>query len=253
MLILLSNDDGINATGIRVLEESLRELGDLIVCAPMHEQSAKSHSFTMNAPVQTYARGDGRWAVDGTPADCVFLGLYRFCPRRPDVVVSGINRGSNLGDDSHYSGTVAAAREGALHGVPSLAVSLGIDRPFREGARHYETAAMLAKRLVRQLTQEEHQGFTCLNLNVPNVPASEAPVLRTARMGRRRYKPVVDSRESPRGSGYHWLGGPHSHFCDSKGTDGLLFKEGFATVVPMSRDLTDHQALARWRERLEEA
>jgi 5'-nucleotidase len=253
MLILLSNDDGIQATGIRVLEEALQELGDVMVCAPLHEQSAQSHAFTMNAPVQTYDRGEGRWAVDGTPADCVFLGLYRFCPRRPDVVVSGINRGTNLGDDCHYSGTVAAAREGALHGVPSLAVSLGVDRPFREGMRHYETAALVAMPLVRQLAQGTTEGFTCLNLNVPNVPPSEAPVLRAARMGRRRYQPVVDSRESPRGKAYHWLGGPHSHFCDGEGTDGQLFQEGYATVVPMSRDLTDHAALDRLRHRIEKA
>lgn len=271
MLILLSNDDGVEAPGLHALVEALAGPGvTLVVVAPREEQSAKSHSLTLYAPLRVEAwqpreaslREKATWyAVSGTPADCVYLGVHKLCPRRPDVVVSGINNGTNLGDDVHYSGTVAAAMEGALIGLPALAVSLGTGDRDR-GEPIWETAGVVAKRLVHALLRDPLPGHTFLNLNVPGVPLERLAGLRIIPMGKRYYHPLAQLSRDPRGKTWYWIGGGHDRFDDwdrqeapdearaEEGLDGWWFERGYATLTPLHPDMTARASLeqvATWK------
>lgn len=241
MLLLLSNDDGIDAPGLHALEAALAPVGDVVVVAPATEQSAKSHALTMHEPLRVDARGNRRFAVSGTPADSVYLGVHRLCGGRPDVVVSGINRGTNLGDDVHYSGTVAAAREGALQGIPAVAVSLQVDGKQPGGPRHWGTAGEAVRRIVEEVLRNGLPPGCFLNLNVPDV--ARLPGVRAVSLGRRLYEPLVQENRDPRGRAYYWIGGGHLAFCDEPGTDGHAFSRGFATVTPLQPDFTHRDAL----------
>jgi 5'-nucleotidase len=243
LLILLSNDDGIDAPGLAALERAFAPLGDVVVVAPAEEQSAKSHSLTMFEPLRVSRRGERRYAVTGTPADCAYIGVHHLCGRPPDLVVSGVNRGVNLGDDVHYSGTVAAAMEGALIGVPAVAVSLAAAPGKRDDARPWDLAAGLALRVARALLDDPLDGHAFLNLNVPDVP--ELQGLKVARQGKHWYHPLVEQKEDPRGRPYFWLGGDHRAYCDEPDTDGHWFARGYATLTPMRPDLTAHRLLER--------
>lgn len=240
-LLLLSNDDGVAAKGLRALHHALTEVADVVVVAPLSEQSAKSHALTLAHPLR-HRVVDGLHAVDGTPADCVYVALYReqFLPRRPDLVVSGINHGYNLGVDVYYSGTVAAAREGALRGVPAIAFSSGPGGSF-------EAAAPVARDLVqRLLAARPTQGPTPL-LNV-NFPAHRTTYegVRVTRIGRRRYDESIVLRHDPRGNEYFWLGGPNAYHEREKGTDTTAVDDGYVSITPLSIEPTsaEHAALA---------
>ncbi len=225
MRILLANDDGIDAPGLIALESALRPLGELWVVAPNKERSAQSHALTMHKPLFAKPCGPRRWSVNGTPADCVYLGLHSLLPEAPDVVLSGINRGANLGYDVHYSGTVAAAREGALHGVPSLSVSLHITgKPT-----HWDTAAALAVRVLDKLIHVP--AGVHLNLNVPDIP--EVRGLLAVPLGERRYGHEVVSRQDPRGRTYHWIGGPPLLAGGPPTHDGPAVEAGYASLTPL--------------------
>jgi len=236
-LFLVTNDDGVDATGINVLAETLRTLGDVVVAAPDRERSATSHAISLDRPLRVDERAPGVFAIDGTPVDCVYLGLLHLVPRRPTLVVSGINHGYNLGSDVFYSGTVAGAVEGALRGTPAIAVSL--ERApvpdFRE-----------AGRFVRDLVSETlGRGPSALPpasvLNV-NLPHGKILGHRITFLGRRVYRDQVEVRQDLRGRSYYWIGGPEEAASDLPGSDLSAVKDNFASVTPLTLDLT-HQEL----------
>lgn len=241
MRILLSNDDGIEAAGLRALEEAAAPFGEVFVVAPATEQSAKSHSFTMHEPLRVNAHGHNRWSVTGTPADAVYLALHGILPVRPDLVISGINRGSNLGTDVLYSGTVAAAREAASNDVPAVAVSLHV--PDGAEVLHWATAQLAVAQILARYPARPLPLGEVLNVNVPNVPAAEVRGWRTAALARRRYAVMVQEQRDPRGRRYYWIGGPHDRFDGEPDSDGPLCLAGFVTLTPMSLDTTAHASL----------
>jgi 5'-nucleotidase len=246
--ILVSNDDGIEAPGIAALAEAMGSLGEVWVVAPDSERSAQSHALTMHKPLRASRRGERSWSVSGTPADCVYFAVHHLMPERPAVVVSGINNGSNLGNDVFYSGTVAAAMEGCFHGVPAVAVSLHRPEPIPE--RHWETGQLVAKRVVERVLAGVPPRLL-LNVNVPNIPPERLLGVKAAVLGERRYAPMVALRHDPRGREYFWIGGDHEEFVPIEGSDGPAVEQGWATVTPIHPDLTMHgymPDLRRWTD-----
>jgi 5'-nucleotidase len=254
-LILLSNDDGVHAEGIRTLFAELSAFAEVVVVAPLHEQSANSHSLTLARPLR-HRVIDGFHAIDGTPADCVYAALFgkRFVSRTPDAIVSGINHGYNLGSDTFYSGTVAAAREGALRGVPSIAFSLGMGRVESavRGSAEKPTmsglapiAARITRRFLASIAKGSEDATPLLNVNFPAgfaVPRG----IRGTRLGRRRYTDEVEVREDPRGREYFWIGGPSAFHDPAEGSDTEAVDEGYVSITPLALDATrtDHASLA---------
>ncbi|MFT6819826.1 MAG: 5'-nucleotidase [Myxococcota bacterium] len=236
MRLLLCNDDGISARGIATLRDALRDNYDVTVVAPATEQSAKSHALTMHEPLRAREVRPKEWSVTGTPADCVYLALHELLDEPPDLVLSGINRGSNLGTDVFYSGTVAAAMEACLQGFPSVAFSLHIE-PGHPG-RHWETAADVARRIVAGVQANGIPDKRVLNVNIPNIPLADLKGIRTATLGTRRYSKRVDARTDPRGRQYFWIGGEHIDFADDPGGEGNIVQSGFASVTPLWPDWT---------------
>ncbi|MGF1469945.1 MAG: 5'/3'-nucleotidase SurE [Sandaracinaceae bacterium] len=231
-LILLSNDDGVRARGIRTLRRALEGLGRVVTVAPAEEQSSKSHALTLSRPLRHRQLDDDVHSVDGTPADCIYVALYRelLLPRWPDLVVSGINHGFNLGTDVFYSGTVAAAREAALRGLPAMAVSLGPKGDF-------EAAAAEAARLAERMIAAEREGGALLSVNVPGGPPPYRGV-RATRIGRRLYREEVTVREDPWGKEYYWLGGPGTRHEPVEGSDTEAVDDGYVSVTPLALDGT---------------
>lgn len=242
-ILLLSNDDGIEAEGLRALEGAAADLGDVWTVAPATEQSARSHALTMHEPLRIARVGEQRYSVTGTPADSVYLGVHHLLPRRPQLLLSGINRGSNLSNDVVYSGTVAAAREAATVDIPAVAVSLWV----RSDDPHWETAQAVAKRVARKVIEQGLPSRTLLNVNVPDVPLAELRGIRIAPLGRRYYHFAVAEKTDPRGRKYYWIGGDHDRFEDLPDTDGPLCEGGYAVVTPLQMDLTAHEMMATVR------
>ena len=243
-LILLSNDDGVRAPGILAAEEALRSLADVIVAAPDRERSATSHSISLDRPLRAEEERPGVFSVDGTPVDCVYLALLHLVPRMPDLVVSGINHGYNLGSDVFYSGTVAAAVEGGLRGVAGIAVSLERQRPQAFGP----AAAFLRRLAEAALARRGSDSALPLGkvLNV-NLPAGEVKAFEVTFLGRRVYRDLVDVRQDLRGRAYYWIGGPEAEAEDVPGSDMSAVKAGRASVTPLMLDLTDKDLLDRVR------
>ncbi len=242
-LILISNDDGITAPGIVALATHLADLGEICVVAPDRQRSAQSHAITLDHPLRATEVQPGWWSIDGTPADCMYLALLSLAPRKPSLVVSGINEGYNLGSDFFYSGTVAAAVEGAIRGVPAFAISL--ERGPREGL---EPAARFAHALAHAILAEGLPRGTLLNVNVPN----HGPLrgYRWTRLGQRLYRDQVETREDPRGRKYFWIGGPPLDSEESPDADGPAVAAGTVSVTPLDLDLTSRSLLERlpgWR------
>jgi 5'-nucleotidase len=235
-LALLSNDDGYESRALMAFRQALLDAGaEVIVVAPATEQSATSHSLSLHRPLRARSHGDAIFSLDGTPADCVYIALHagtRFLPRRPDVVVSGINRGLNLGQDVFYSGTVAAAREGALRGIPALASSAHTRADLPRVA---ELSAKIALSLVGTTTPAGKAPL--LNLNAPEVWNGEVRVCRT---GARLYDELVDVREDPRGRDYFWLGGPGVRHEVDPGSDTEAYDAGAVSLTQLLLDLTAH-------------
>jgi 5'-nucleotidase len=229
-LFLLANDDGFRAQGLNVLRAALLPHADVIVCAPDSEQSASSHSLSLHRPLRLTDHGDGVFSVDGTPADCVYTAFFagtRILPRRPDLVLSGLNHGANLGDDVFYSGTVAAAREGALRGVPAMALSAGLEADRVAAAAE---AARLALALYRSAPKKP------VLLNV-NIPAGTSWRCRATRLGGRFYTDEVEFRRDPRGREYLWLGGPGVQHRPVAGSDTEAYDAGEIGLTPLVLDL----------------
>ena len=234
-VLLVTNDDGVHAAGLAALAEALEPLGDVWVIAPDREQSACGHALTMHRPLRPHRLAERRFSVNGTPSDCVNLGVLGFLPERPALVASGINHGSNLGDDVTYSGTVSAAMEGTLLGVPSMAVSQ------MEGAADMQAAARVARLVAMRVLVEGLPPKTLLNVNVPAV---EPRGLRFARTGHRVYSEKVVEQVDPRGRTHYWIGAGPPQWEALEGTDMGAIHEGFVAVTPLHLDLTNHRALA---------
>jgi 5'-nucleotidase len=236
--ILLSNDDGYQADGLATLALSLRGLGDLVIVAPDRNQSGASHSLTLDRPLRVGKTGDGMYYVNGTPTDCVHLALTGLFDTDPDMVIAGINHGANLGDDTLYSGTVAAAAEGRFLGLPAIAVSLVGDEP-----RHFDTAGRAIRDIVSRLQDHPLPRDTTLNVNVPDVPYEELRGFQATRLGyRHRAEPVIESRD-PKGRLLYWVGPAGAGQDAGPGTDFHAVENGYVSVTPMRFDLTQQSAL----------
>lgn len=246
MRILVTNDDGIAAPGIRALADALHELGEVTVVAPDRERSAVGHSLTLHSPLRVFELREGWYAVDGTPTDCVNMGIHSLLSHPPDLVVSGINHGANLGDDVTYSGTVAAAMEGNLMGLPALAVSLAA-----YGQTGYFTdAAQVAVQVVREMMRQGLPADTFLNLNVPDLPHGKIKPVLITRQGKRSFVGKIVDKTDPRGRKYYWIGSEEPNFHDDAGTDFHALGNGHASLTPLHLDLTNHRAMAElqgWR------
>lgn len=239
MRILISNDDGIRAAGIRALEAALAPLGDVWVIAPDREQSAASHSLSLYRPLRVEEMDDRHFAVDGTPTDAVNLAINGIMKQRPELVVSGINHGGNLGDDITYSGTVSAAMEGTLLGIPSIAVSL-----VARDQHDFGPAADFAARLAAVVGERGLPRDTLLNVNVPSLPLAQLRGYRVTRQGKRRYGDAIVEHLDPRGRKYYWIGGDDLGFVPGEGTDCTAVADGFISVTPLHLDLTNYASLA---------
>jgi 5'-nucleotidase len=242
-LILVTNDDGIHAPGLLLLAGALGDVGEVVVYAPADQQSAVGHGITLHHPLRVTELRAGWHMVDGTPTDCVMLAVRDLLGRRPDLVVSGINPGANLGDDVTYSGTVAGAFEGMLLGVPAFAVSTASYRP-----EHMDTAARVAARMALEVLRCGLPPDTMLNVNVPDLPHDALKGAAVTRMGRRDYQEVIVRREDPRGGTYYWIGGDAPGHVAEEGTDFEAIERGQVSITPLHRDLTHHAALNAVRD-----
>jgi len=239
MHFLISNDDGIDARGIQVLARRMRDIGRVTMVAPDQNRSGASNSLTLDSPVRIRELGDGCYRVTGTPSDCVHIALTGLLQEDPDIVVSGINSGANLGDDVIYSGTVAAAMEGRFLGLPAIAVSLVFD----ERPRHYATAAEAVALLVERLRTDPLPADTILNMNVPDRPWDEIRGFEVTRLGHRHRAEPVIRMVDPRGTPMYWIGPAGPGADAGPGTDFDAVRRGFISITPIHVDLTRYQAL----------
>jgi 5'-nucleotidase len=254
--ILLTNDDGIYAPGLAAMERELQRLGNVTVVAPAAEQSGVGHSITFLSPLMAHEAFDGErkrgWAVEGSPADCVKLAIGEFCPRRPDLVVSGINGGLNVGINVLYSGTVAGATEGALFGIPSFAVSLEYDERAK-----FDKAAVLAVELIEQLMEhEDPRPHPLYNINIPTVAFERPTDVRMVPMATARWPADFDERIDPKGRRYYWAMGTPPTAIEGELTDLEAILQGLITITPLRIDRTEHatlDAMQNWKLSLETA
>lgn len=242
MLFLVTNDDGYLAPGLRSLSGALEELGEVVVVAPDREQSATSHSLTLHHPLRVRQTADNRYHVDGTPTDCVMLAVNAILERRPDYVFSGINHGGNMGEDVSYSGTVSAAMEGTLLGIPSVAVSLvHANEEWLEGYGH------VVRRLARMIVDEPRQTLfpadTLLNVNLPDRHPDTIEGVRITTLGKRVYSDPVLTDKDPRGKTYYWIGGGEPTWEGPEEADYRAVERGYISITPVHLDLTNHRVI----------
>lgn len=236
--ILVTNDDGIYSEGLRKLADVCRELGDVTICAPDREQSAASHALTLNRPLRMIEVAKNEWVVDGTPSDCVNLAVLNLMKEnRPDLVVSGINFGPNLGDDVTYSGTISAAFEGALLNIPSVAFSALVGKGFS-----FDRCADFARNLVRVALEQHRDPQIVLNVNFP---VGGFAGVKVAKLGKRIYSEGVIERLDPRGRKYYWIGGEPPVWHPGEDTDFEAIQAGYISITPLHLDLTHHESIAR--------
>lgn len=233
--ILVTNDDGVYAPGIRALHDAVRHLGQAVIVAPERDKSAVSHALTMNRPLNVRKLEEDIYTLDGTPTDCVTIGMNKVLPEPPALLVSGINPGPNLGDDISYSGTVSAAIEGTMYGIPSLAFSLAGEPPF-----DFETAAGVAWKLSFMALQFGLPDKTLLNINIPQCKPEDICGIRFTRQGRRIYKNAIQETFDPWGRKHYWIGGGTVQWSGGDETDDQAVREGFISVTPIQLDLTNH-------------
>ncbi|MBV8621153.1 MAG: 5'/3'-nucleotidase SurE [Curvibacter sp.] len=245
MKILISNDDGYQAPGIVALHDALKSLADVEVVAPEQNNSAKSNALTLHSPLYVHRAANGFRYVNGTPADCVHIALTGLLGYRPDLVVSGINNGANMGDDTIYSGTVGAAMEGYLFGIPALAFSQ-VDKGWSE----LQAAAETARGIVQQMLAHLSSGGApwLLNVNIPNRPLDQLKPVRICRLGRRHVAEPVITQQSPRGETMYWIGGAGPAKDDAEGTDFHAAAQGHVAMTPLKVDLSDHDRMVYWAQ-----
>ena len=257
MNILISNDDGYRAPGIVALYEAFKSLGHVEVVAPELNNSAKSNALTLNSPLYVHQGENGFRYVNGTPADCVHIALTGLLDFRPDLIISGINNGANMGDDTIYSGTVGAAMEGYLMGIPSIAFSQ-VDK----GWAYIDVAAKRARALVDSFIKDglvqsqssqsdaHQQSPWLINVNIPNLPMDQQKGYKVCRLGRRHPAEKVITQMNPRGETMYWIGAAGPAKDVSEGTDFFATQEGYTSVTPIQIDLTDYEAMRPWAEKL---
>jgi 5'-nucleotidase len=245
MKILISNDDGYQAPGITALYEALKDVADVEVIAPEQNNSAKSNALTLHSPLYVHRAANGFRYVNGTPADCMHIALTGLLGYRPDLVVSGINNGANMGDDTIYSGTVGAAMEGYLFGVPAIAFS-----QVEKNWAHLDAAAEKARELVLQMSNHKLIGSNAwlLNVNIPNLPLDQLGHVKLCRLGRRHAAESVITQTNPRGETMYWIGAAGAVKDDADGTDFHATTQGHISMTPLKVDLTDHDHLGYWAQ-----
>lgn len=241
--ILITNDDGIHSPGLTALQDALSPLGRVVVVAPDRDNSAISHALTMNRPLRLTQLDHDVYTVDGTPTDCVSIGLSKVLKHPPDLLVSGINSGPNIGDDITYSGTVSAAIEGTMYAVASMAVSLAGDPPFT-----YRDGNAIIYELARIVINSGLPANTLMNINIP----ASTPIkgIKVTRQGRRIWKQAVQEVKDPRGRVHYWIGGGTPLFDSGKDTDVKAVSEGFVSISPIHLDLTNHEGISYFKEDL---
>lgn len=248
MNILVSNDDGVHAPGIKVLHEELAKFSEVMVVAPDRDCSGASHSLTLLNPLRTQTLPNGFVAVSGTPTDSVHLGLSQLCPSPPELVVAGINRGANLGDDTIYSGTVAAATEGRNMGLPAIAVSL-----VGKQELHYETAAVVCAQFIKRLKAHPLPADQIININVPDIPLSELKGIKVTRLGHRHKAEAMEKKQDPWGRDIYWYGILGEEQDAGEGTDFHAIANGYASVTPLTVDMTAYKSIdnmTKWMDEL---
>ena len=253
MRVLVSNDDGVDAPGIRVLAERLGAVGKVTVVAPDRDRSGASNSLTLDAPIRVLRMDNGYYRVAGTPTDCVHLALAGLLDEEPHIVVSGINNSANLGDDVIYSGTVSAAMEGRFLGLPAIAVSL-VSKEHR--GEHYESAARAVVMLMERLLVDPLPADTILNVNVPDLPWEQIRGFEVARLGKRHRAEACIAQTDPRGRPMWWIGPAGDAEDDGPGTDSHAVRRGYVSVTPIHVDLTRYQALEKvsgWMQAMTDA
>lgn len=243
-VILVTNDDGVHAPGIIALSRAMKELGDTYIVAPDRERSAAGHSLTLHRPLKAEEIREHVFSVNGTPTDCVTLGINKLLPVKPDLVVSGINRGANLGDDITYSGTVAAAIEGTIFGVPSVAFSIISDKYY-----HYETATYFAEKIISYVLEHSLPYDTLLNVNFPNTRKEAVKGIKLTRQGKRIYENSIQETSNPWGEKYFWIGGGRTFWEHGDEADMEAVQNNYVSITPIHLDLTNHSALTFLRER----
>jgi len=237
--ILISNDDGINSKGLYALADSLRALGEVFLVAPDREQSTASHALSLHNPLRIEEIDKNIYCVDGTPTDCINLAVNGILKdKNPNLIVSGINKGENLGDDITYSGTVSAAMEGTLLGIPSIAVSLAGRKDF-----FFDTASFYALLLAKYVIKKSVPQGTLLNINVPSLPKDEIKGIKVTKQGKRIYGDPIVEKIDPRGRKYFWIGGDELRFLDIEDSDLVAVSQGYVSVTPIKLDLTDYRLL----------
>lgn len=244
MRILISNDDGYQAEGIRTLAEHLSQVAEVTIVAPDRNRSGASNSLTLDRPLSVHKVSENCFYVNGTPTDCVHIALTGLMTTMPDLVISGINDGANMGDDTIYSGTVAAAMEGYLLSIPSIAVSMS-----QHNATHFETAARVTVELVHHYTKNPIATSTLLNVNVPDVPYEQLNGKRITRLGKRHKAEPVIELETPRGEKVYWVGAAGQPNDGGEGTDFYAVANNQVSITPIRADLTQHEqlpALKQW-------
>jgi 5'-nucleotidase len=244
MRILIANDDGYQAPGLAALVAACEGLGELQVVAPEQNASGTSNSLTLNRGLSVYTTANGWRYINGTPSDCVHFALSGLLEHRPDLVVSGINQGANMGDDTLYSGTVAAAMEGFLFGIPAIAFS-----QVQKGWEHLDAAGRVARAVIQQVLQRPPKVTPyLLNVNIPNRADADRLPSRVTRLGRRHASEPVICQTNPRGEPIYWIGAAGDAREAGEGTDFYATASGRISITPLQVDLTDHASLARWRE-----
>lgn len=238
MVILVTNDDGVHSQGLLTLFKAMNRIGDAYIVAPDRERSAAGHSLTLHRPLKAELIRDRIYSVNGTPTDAVVLGVNRILPRKPDIVVSGINKGGNLGDDITYSGTVSAAIEGTMLNIPSFAISMAGDKNF-----HFDTAASFAIIIAEYIMEKSLPYDTLLNVNVPNLAEGLIKGIMLSRQGKRIYDNSIREVFSPRNEKHFWIGGGDIFWEHAEDTDSSAVEKGFVSVTPIHLDLTNYTAL----------
>lgn len=245
MIILVSNDDGVYSEGIRKLAQALKKIpkARVVVVAPLSEKSAASHALTLHRPLRVEKLSPDVYAVNGTPTDAIMLAVYKLLKERPAIIVSGINRGANLGEDVHYSGTVSAALEGAIMGIPAMAVSeVGM------GNFRFDVAASFTVKLVKKILKHKLPQGVVLNVNVPSLPKEKIRGALFTKLGKHSYGDVIIENVDPRGKPYFWIGGDPFRFENKAGTDCQAYLDQMISITPIKVDMTDFNFLKETRK-----
>ncbi|MEW6107675.1 MAG: 5'/3'-nucleotidase SurE [Nitrospirota bacterium] len=243
-VILVTNDDGVHSQGIIALFRAMKNLGDAYIVAPDRERSAAGHSLTLHRPLKAEEIREHVYSINGTPTDCVTVGINKLLPEKPSLVVSGINKGTNLGDDITYSGTVSAAIEGTIFGIPSIAFSLISDKHY-----HYDTAAFFALKIASFVLEHSLPYDTLLNVNIPNVSKEKICGMKFTRQGKRIYDNSIQETYNPWGEKYYWIGGGNPYWEHGEDTDIEAVQSDYISVTPIHLDLTNYDALSFLRKK----